>query len=77
MLESGVAVEGTDSGQAGVAGADAVSSLAFEVLEERCDCGSVEVFEAELGRRCAAAVVDEATRTLKVSRYAATVLGLA
>lgn len=49
MVEGGVAVEGMDSSQPLVPGADAVASLALEVVEERCDVGGVQVLEAEPG----------------------------
>jgi hypothetical protein len=40
-------VEGVDCGESGVAGADAVVSLAFEVVEEAADHLGVEIGEVE------------------------------
>ena len=57
VAQRGVAEQRVDRGQPGVAGADAVAALVFEVVEERADQRRVEVGEVELGWaacRCAA-----------------------
>ena len=47
----GEAVEGVDGGEAGVARADAVVTVMFEMVEEPADHVGVEVGEVELGGR--------------------------
>jgi hypothetical protein len=46
-----VAESGVDRGEPGVAGADAVAAVFFQVAEEGRDGGGVEVGEVEAGRR--------------------------
>ena len=47
--ESGITEQGVDGGQAGVAGAYAIATLVFKMVEEVGDQRSVEVGDVELG----------------------------
>jgi hypothetical protein len=58
--DSDVVEEGVDGREAGVAGADTVVAILFEVMEEGSDQGGVELFEAELSGRLGEAVVGKA-----------------
>ena len=51
MAQGGIAEEGVDRGQAGVAGPDAVAPVILQVLQERGDHRGVEVGKAERARR--------------------------
>jgi hypothetical protein len=53
FAERGEAEEGVDGGEAGVAAADAVPALAFEMVEEGADECGVEVGQIQLGGRFA------------------------
>jgi hypothetical protein len=55
MPVGGKAVEGTQCGETGVAGAGAVVALVFEVVQEAGDKGRVEIGEVELCRLLAGA----------------------
>jgi hypothetical protein len=55
MPEGGKAVEGTQGGQTGVAGAGAVVALVLEVVQEAGDKGRVQIGEVELCRLLAGA----------------------
>ena len=57
VLERGVAVEGVDGAQTGVAGAGAVAAVAFEVGEERADQRRGQVVDVQLERLLAGLVV--------------------
>ncbi|HLG07266.1 MAG TPA: hypothetical protein VI409_01195 [Gaiellaceae bacterium] len=59
VAQRGEAKQGVDRCEPGVAGADAVTALAFEVVEEGGDQGRVEIVEVELGWLGAGALLGE------------------
>ena len=53
MAQGGIAEQGPDRGQSGVAGAHAVLSLALQMVEEGTDQRRIEVVDVEFARRLA------------------------
>ena len=62
MTRSGVAREGVDGGETGVARRSAVVSVGFEVVEEREDVVNTEVVEIEIDDRALATRCDESQK---------------
>lgn len=53
MAQGGIAEEGPDRRQSGVAGAHAILSFVFQMVEEGADQGRIEIVDVELSRRLA------------------------
>ena len=65
MAERGIAEQGVDGGQAGVAGADAVAPNRFQVVQERADQRGIQVGDPEPRRGAARLLLGEGQQELE------------